>query len=592
MDLTALGLCAALPLVAFLVYRRLFRVRSPNPFATDGGGFTLNKVPENLDAIVIGSGIGGLGAAAILAKAGKRVLVLEQHDQAGGCCHTFIEKGFEFDIGIHYIGELYERSFFRTLINQITNGQLQWAKIDEPFDTVVLGDLESRRSYALYGGEQQYRDSLKKHFPKEEEAIDKFLELVKAAYKRIPVMAMIKMIPLWLALFLIRTGIINWITSMFKLAVTPLNEVVNKLTSNQDLRAVMCYICGNYGGTPKDASFLMHALLIQHFKAGGWYPIGGASEIAFHIIPVIEKAGGCVLMRAPVERILVNQDGKACGVSVKKGETGVNLFAPVVISDAGIFNTYQRLLPLAIQKKPAIQAQLKMIEHGVGGFSVFVALNGSKEELGLKGLNYWFYQHNNLEELSERYLSPNKENAIDGYPLMFVSFPSAKDPSWDERFPGKSCLTIVTYARYDSFEEWTDERVKKRGHDYENLKMDIAKTLIDNVMEYFPQLKDRVEYFKAGSPLSHQFYIAASHGEMYGIHHGISRFAPETIASLRAQTPVENLYLTGQDIFCCGFVGAMQGAVLCASRILGRNLYVDVMKLKKQIKKSQSKKKA
>lgn len=62
-------------------------------------GFSIDKVPENLDAVVIGSGIGGLTAAAILAKVGKRVLVLEQHDQAGGCCHTYIEKGFEFDVG-------------------------------------------------------------------------------------------------------------------------------------------------------------------------------------------------------------------------------------------------------------------------------------------------------------------------------------------------------------------------------------------------------------------------------------------------------------------------------------------------------------
>lgn len=62
-------------------------------------GFLASKVPENLDAVVIGSGIGGLGVAVLLAKVGKKVLVLEQHDRAGGCCHTFSEKGYEFDVG-------------------------------------------------------------------------------------------------------------------------------------------------------------------------------------------------------------------------------------------------------------------------------------------------------------------------------------------------------------------------------------------------------------------------------------------------------------------------------------------------------------
>ncbi len=62
-------------------------------------GFKANNVPDGLDAIVIGSGIGGLSVASILSRVGKKVLVLEQHDQAGGCCHTYIDKGFEFDVG-------------------------------------------------------------------------------------------------------------------------------------------------------------------------------------------------------------------------------------------------------------------------------------------------------------------------------------------------------------------------------------------------------------------------------------------------------------------------------------------------------------
>ena len=90
-------------------------------------------------------GIGDLVAAALLAKSGKRVLVLEQHDQAGGCCHSFTEKGFEFDTGIHYIGEMRNNTAFRFLIDQISNGQLKWANVCDDFDTVVL--VEGNNSY-------------------------------------------------------------------------------------------------------------------------------------------------------------------------------------------------------------------------------------------------------------------------------------------------------------------------------------------------------------------------------------------------------------------------------------------------------------
>ena len=78
---------------------------------------------QKWDVVVVGSGIGGLTAAAILSKAGKKVLVLEQHDQAGGCCHTFLDKGYEFDVGIHYVGEMGQGHIFRTILDQVGTQQ-------------------------------------------------------------------------------------------------------------------------------------------------------------------------------------------------------------------------------------------------------------------------------------------------------------------------------------------------------------------------------------------------------------------------------------------------------------------------------------
>lgn len=548
-------------------------------------GFVASKVPENLDAVVIGSGIGGLGIAVLLAKVGKKVLVLEQHDRAGGCCHTFTEKGFEFDVGIHYIGDLQEHKPFRCMLDQMTNGQLQWEPLENPFDWVVIGPPENRRRYPIYSGRTRFPEELKKCFPGEEKAIDEYIRMCKKAGRGIWLLAMLKLVPTPIAKFLVYTGLCRRLSYFFEMADRSLTEVVNGLTENKDLRAVFTYIFGTYGNIPKDASFSMHSLLTTHYLNGAWYPKGGATEIAFHMIPIIEKAGGAVLVRAPVNRILFNSENEAIGVSVMKGQEEVHINAPMVISDAGIFNTYQQLLPKHLQAMPEIEKQLSLMKHGEGGLSVFVGLDGSKEELGLKADNYWIFKENNFDELVEEYVNGDREESAKNVPILFVASPSAKDPIWTERNPGKSTVSLVSFANYKWFEEWKDGKVTNRAPEYKELKQAFIDSILEVVMDVFPKItRDKIEYVDAGTPITNTHYIGAPKGEIYGADHGISRFSPELNATIRPQTPLKNLYLTGQDVFLCGFAGALAGALTCGSVILKRNLHLDTIALAKKIK--------
>ncbi|XP_037112362.1 all-trans-retinol 13,14-reductase isoform X1 [Syngnathus acus] len=549
-------------------------------------GFLATKVPDNLDAVVIGSGIGGLGLAVLLAKVGKKVLVLEQHDRAGGCCHTFTEKGFEFDVGIHYVGDLQDHKPFRCMLDQMTNGQLRWEPLENPFDHVVIGPPEKRRRYPVYSGRTRFPEELKKCFPGEEAAIDEYMRLVKKTGRGIWFMALLKYLPAFLAELLVRSGVVKYLSPFYKMANRSLTRVVNELTENEDLRAVFSYIFGTYGNMPKEASFAMHSLLVMHYLNGAWYPKGGASEIAYHMIPVIEKAGGAVLVRAPVNRILFNHAREACGVSVMKGQEEVHIHAPIVISNAGIFNTYQTLLPKELQAVPAIQKQLSMMKHGAGGLSIFVGLDGTKEELGLKADNYWIFQESNLDQLMIKYRDSSREESSKNIPLLFVASPSAKDPTWEERSPGsKSTLSLVSFANYDWFEEWKDDKVTNRASDYKELKRAFIETALQVVLDVFPKItKDKVEYIDAGTPITNTHYIGAPKGEIYGADHGMERFTPELSANVRPQTPFKNLYLTGQDVFVCGFAGALAGALVCGSAILRRNLHEDASALAKKTK--------
>ncbi|XP_010768974.1 putative all-trans-retinol 13,14-reductase [Notothenia coriiceps] len=546
-------------------------------------GFSLDKVPQNLDVIVIGSGIGGLTAAATLAKAGRRVLLLEQHDQAGGCCHTYVEKGFEFDVGLHYIGQVHENSLLRIAFDQISEGQLEFQKLNQHFDTIMIGQGQEKREYTIFSGKTEMKAHLMKQFPDDTEAIETFFNIMKVSAKKTHYLATLKLIPQWVSLFILKSGIGNLLTEVFRLSGTCATDLVNTLTSNKDLHVIFSYLF--YGVPPKDSSILINALLIHHYKRGAYYPKGGASEIAFHIIRTIQKYGGNCLVRAPVTGILVNDKGAAYGVKVRKGQAEVEIHAPVVVSNCGVFNTFQRLLPPAIQEKKGIQERLNMMKHGRGSFLVFSGFDGTQEELGLESTNFWLFKNNDMDTSMDAFFALNKEEAPDNIPMMFITMPSAKDPESKIRHPGKSCMTILTMVKYEWFEEWKDTSVRKRGDEYYNYKMRFAKNLFDRACTLFPKIRDKLVFQDVATPLSNNHYLGAQRGAMYSAEHNLDRFQAETVARNRCNTPVKNLYISGQDVFSCGIAGALHGGLLCASAVLDHIVYIDLLFLKKKLKR-------
>ncbi|TRY60605.1 hypothetical protein DNTS_007566 [Danionella cerebrum] len=532
-------------------------------------GFTKDKVPENLDAIIIGSGIGGMTVAATLAKAGKKVLVLEQHDVAGGCCHTFTEKGFEFDVGLHYFGQLHENGLFRVAFDQITEGQLQFAELPQHFDSVVIDEGEKPRVYPILSGRVEMEKNLKKLFPDEHKAVEEFFKDMK-------------LMPQWLALFLLKSGIADLISPVFRLSTSSSTEMNYKLTSNKDLHLVFSYYF--YGTAPKESSYLINALLLHHFKRGAYYPKGGASEIPFHITRVIQKYGGRVLVRAPVSRILVDQSGAAYGVTVKKGEDHVEIRAPVIISNCGIFNTFQKLLPPEIQSKPGIQSRVDMMRPGKASFLLFSGFDATQEELGIPRNSVYVFKSNDMDGMMDEYFSMSKDEAPENVPMLLLTFPSAKDPGSQIKHPGKSCMTILTMVNYEWFEEWKDTRVRKRGDDYFDYKMRFTNYIFDWACKLFPKIRDRLVYQEAATPLTNMHYLGSHLGAIYATDQNIERFYAEAVARNRCDTPVKNLYLSGQDIFSCGIAGALHGGLLCASTVLNYPVYIDLLFIKKKLK--------
>ena len=208
--------------------------------------FSIDKVPKSLDAIVIGSGVGGLTPAVLLSKAGKKVLVLEQHDQAGGSCHVFTEKGFEFDIGIHYVGNMNEGTLSRLLADQLTGGKLQWASLDNLYDVLAMGE-NYQRWYEYPCGYENHIQYLIGKFPDEEKAIRKFFQYMEEAIQSARVIVILKLLPKLLVKCLLALKIIQWFIPITKYLTMTVKEILDKLTDNIDLKTALVYDFGNYG---------------------------------------------------------------------------------------------------------------------------------------------------------------------------------------------------------------------------------------------------------------------------------------------------------------------------------------------------------
>nr|XP_002122272.2 all-trans-retinol 13,14-reductase [Ciona intestinalis] len=605
------AICAAIVVYIAVtkLYAYLFKSKSKNPFLEERTctshtlitdkqkrkavlkkAFKHDLVPNNLDAIVIGSGMGGLTCAGFLARSGKKVLVLESHGRIGGCTHTYKSKGCEFDIGIHYVGNMAEGDMGRCMVDLLTDGKLKWVKLDEQYDTVVFAEPGKGIKTVHYKPNKKEMEKLLiKQYPDDENAIREFYKIMTVCQKSASFLIVLKILPKFLVDFFFQLKLHRVFMKSFNYVIeTSLKTFLDRLTDNNELKTVLSYCFGDYGVPPGDAPLMMHGMLMNHFsRDGGFYPYGGASEIAFQMVPGIERSGGAVLARAHVNRIIFENDA-ACGVAVSHLNEEVEIRAPIIISDAGIYNTYQKLLPREIGLKYGFLDKLKSFNVDTGCLQVMISLDGTKEDLNLPAKNYWVFNSVEPERDMKTFLSLSREDAANKpFPLIFVSFPSAKDPSWNSRYPNKSSCVVVTFANLKWFADWEKDSVKKRGNVYENLKKVFVDQVWNQVLHNFPHLEGKVLHMEGGTPLSHQHYIKCMHGEIYGARHDFNKFTTRNIVDMRGETAITGLYMTGQDVFTCGFMGSAFGGLISASKVLDRYLILDLIN---NVKKHRNKK--
>lgn len=344
--------------------------------------YSVKKIPEDIDVIVIGSGIGGLACAGLLSRVGQRCLVLEQHYIAGGCTHAFEEHGYEFDTGLHYVGNIEKRQkYFNLLTND--GDRIEWDRMggrcsqtgealseSDPkwgiYDEIRIGDDPVQGHFDFRAGKQHFVDDLVSRFgEKDRPAIEKYVQLCVDVSKKDLFFDTKIAKPAWLARLLNRV----FSDKFFRMNQRTALEVISQDlgTDNRALQTALLAQFGDYGDTPSKCSFFLHASVANHYFEGGWYPRGGTCQIANKIIPVIQQTGGNCLVRRAVRRIILEDvktgtevshdllaDGavsetaslgfdqrkyRAIGVEMDDKDS-TRIYARTVVSACGVFNTF------------------------------------------------------------------------------------------------------------------------------------------------------------------------------------------------------------------------------------------------------------
>jgi all-trans-retinol 13,14-reductase len=496
------------------------------------------------DTIVIGSGISGLTAAAALARAGQRVLVLEQHRVAGGLTQTFRRQDWSFATGVHYVSGVGPDpgpdSQFGRILQWLTDGALQFADCGNPYDIVRLPGFR----FEIRHPQAAYQQSLHACFPAQAAAIERWFEELAAARHAAHALLVLRGMPAWLA-----WGLRLWSgAEVRQFSERTLAQALEAIDDPR-LRAVLGARWGDYGAAPATAPLLEHALVTGAYDGGAYFPVGGPARFAQTLQPAILAAGGAVRVGADVRQITVN-DHHASGVLFEHDGSAHVAAARHVISAIGVANT---VACLDAQIAPAWQDTVNALRPGLSYLALYLGFDGDIGAAGASAANHWIYEH---EDVGRVWQAPAEEDA----PALFVSFPSLKDPA----HPGRHTAEVVAPCDGRAFERWLPLAAGNRPEQYRALKAQAEQRLLAQFRRHFPALAPLVRFHELSTPVTQQQYVRSPGGAMYGLEMSAARLASP---ALGVRTPVPGLLLAGQDVSGAGIQAACISGLLAAAAL-------------------------
>lgn len=460
----------------------------------------------------------GLTVGALLANAGRRVLMLEAHDSPGGYAHTFAMGDYRFCAQVHYIFNCGEGEPIHTLLSRLgLDGEVTFHRLDpEGFDQIVVAGERFR----IPNGLSKFRDRLVRRFPEAERPLRRYFAALLAAREesaRLPDQAT------WRDY---ASAPVRFPT-LLKYRSWTLQRLYDHVQMPQRLQAILAGQSGDYLLPPEKVSVLLHAALVDGYDRGAYYPHRHFGHFVRALVDSVRGWPGCdVLLEHDVADIDV-VGGRVVSVRTRAGQTFQaeryisNVDPNVTMRMAGVAN-----LPRGYRSKLDY-------EYSGSSFTLYLGLKDiDLREHGFGSHNVWHYPH---DDINRMYRDQVDDDELSN-PWMFLATPSLHSDAPGLAPPGHQVLEVATSCRYDYFADLRrqDERL------YVKEKLRVRDRLLDILEErYIPKLREHLDMRVAGTPLTNEHFCRAPRGNAYG-----SALTPANLwPRIDHETPIPNLFL-------------------------------------------------
>ncbi|WP_338039218.1 NAD(P)/FAD-dependent oxidoreductase [Maribacter litopenaei] len=426
---------------------------------------------EKYDVVIIGSGMGGLVAANIMAREGLSVCVLEKNNQFGGNLQTFVRDRTIFDTGVHYIGGLAPgQNLYRYFDYPGILEGLHLKKMNrDGFDIITFDNDEVAYPHAQ--GYDNFIDQLAKQFPQERKAIESYCKKLREICHKFP-------------LYNLEEG--KPYGNDPELFQQSAKDYIDSITQNEKLRAVLAGSNLLYAGDPDKTPLYVHALSINSYIESAYRCADGGSQITKLLVRRLKENGGEVYKHSEVTHMTC-VDRKLESVTIKDGR---KVTGDIFISNIEPKHTLRMIGEEHFRK--SYNRRIQDMESIISAFSIHIVLKPKT----FKYLNKNYYHFKDYRKVWDAH-KYTEETWPETY---MVSMGVRKNQDeWGEQ------LTAITYMRYEEVKEWentfnTVAQTSDRGKSYEEFKSYKTELFLRELEKKFPNIRECIQSVYASTP--------------------------------------------------------------------------------------------